>query len=129
MADEPRPRLGAAGIGVTDLARSVDFYTRQFGMRKAMDFSLPDMDEAVLVFRGQQTGLVLMAHHDQTGHDYAATGGKLVFYVEDPAAVAASIRDDGCEIVREPAPVPELGDAVVGFAKDPDGHLIELLQA
>ena len=129
MADEPRPRLGAAGIGVTDLARSTDFYMRHFGMRKAMEFTLPDMDEVVLGFRGGQTGLVLMAHRDRAGHDYAATGGKLVFYVEDPVAVAASIRDDGGEIVREPAPVPQLGDAVVGFAKDPDGHLIELLPA
>ena len=30
---------------------------------------------------------------------------------------------------REPEPVPSLGNALVGFAKDPDGYLLELLQA
>lgn len=126
---EPRPRLGAAGVGVTDLDRSVDFYTRVFGMRTVMKLSLPDMDEVVLGLPGGDTGLVLMQHHDRSGHDYASTGGKLVFYVTDPTAVAAEMRSQGLEVVREPAPVPELGDVVVGFAKDPDGHLLELLQA
>jgi lactoylglutathione lyase len=70
-----------------------------------------------------------MQHHDRSRHDYPNTGGKLAFYVEDPVAVAAAIRAEGLEIVREPTPVPELGDVVVGFAKDPDGHLLELLQA
>lgn len=30
--------------------------------------------------------------------------------------------------MREPTPIPWLGGAVVGFAKDPDGYLVELLQ-
>ena len=126
---EPRPRLAAAGVGVTDLERSVDFYTRIFSMRVLMRLPLPDMDEVILGFKGQATALVLMQHHDASGHDYAATGGKLAFYVTDPSAVAEAIRAEGLEIVREPTPVPELGDAVVGFARDPDGHLLELLQA
>jgi lactoylglutathione lyase len=121
--------LGAAGIGVSDLERSVDFYTRIFGMRTLMKLPLPDMDEVILGFKGQATAVVLMQHHDRSGHDYPNTGGKLAFYVEDPVAVAAAIRAEGLEIVREPTPVPELGDVVVGFAKDPDGHLLELLQA
>lgn len=44
-------------------------------------------------------------------------------------AIAAAIRADGCQIVLEPAAIPMLADAVVGFAKDPDGYLIELLQS
>jgi predicted enzyme related to lactoylglutathione lyase len=71
--------LGALGIGVSDLDRSVDFYTRVLGMQRLMTFTLPYMDEVL-------------------------------------------------EVTREPTPVPELGDAVVGLAKDPDGYVIELLQ-
>lgn len=113
---------------MTDLSRSVDFYTRIFGLRSVMELSLPDMDEVILA-AGREAAVVLMCHHDRAGHDYATTGGKLVFYVADPTAVAEAIRSEGLEIVREPTPVPELGDAVVGFARDPDGHLLELLQA
>jgi lactoylglutathione lyase len=129
MTTEGRARLGAAGIGVSNLERSVDFYTRVFGMRSLFTLHLPDMDEVILGFKDQQAGLVLMQHKDPAGHDYAATGGKLVFYVADPSAVAAAVRDDGLDVVREPTPVPELGDAIVGFVRDPDGHLLELLQA
>lgn len=128
MSTAPRARLGAAGIGVTDLARSVDFYTRIFGLRSVMELSLPDMDEVILA-AGRDVAVVLMCHHDQAGHQYGTTGGKLVFYVADPTAVAAAIRAEGLDIEREPTPVPELGDAIVGFARDPDGHLLELLQA
>src|SRR5690606_22522462 len=87
MAD-PRPRLGAAGIGVRDLERSVDFYTRIFGMKVLMKLPLPDMDEVIVGFEGASTAVVLMQHHDPSGHDYASTGGKLAFYVPDPVAVA-----------------------------------------
>jgi lactoylglutathione lyase len=38
------------------------------------------------------------------------------------------IRAEGLEIVREAEPVPELRNAVVGMAKDPDGYLLEILQ-
>jgi hypothetical protein len=53
---------------------------------------------------------------------------KVVVYVDDPPVVAAAIRAEGLEVTREPTPVPELGDAVVGLARDPDGYVIELLQ-
>ena len=43
------------------------------------------------------------------------------------AGVEAPVAE-GLEITREPTPIPELGDAVVGLAKDPDGYVIELLQ-
>jgi lactoylglutathione lyase len=51
-----------------------------------------------------------------------------VFYVTDPAAIAAKIRAAGLEITREPAPIESLGGAVVCLGKDPDGYTIELIQ-
>lgn len=122
-------RLGAAGIGVSDLRRSADFYAAVFGMQEVMEFSLPTMDEIVMSFGGRGAAIVLMCHTDGVERDLATTGGKLVFYVPDPVATADLAREQGAEIVREPAPVPELQDAVVGFVNDPDGHLLELLQA
>jgi len=54
---------------------------------------------------------------------------KLVFYVNDPRNVIDRIRGEGLEVIREATPVPELQNAVVGLAKDPDGYLLEILQA
>lgn len=127
-----RPRsadLGAVGIGVSDLARSIDFYTRVLGMTKLQRFRLPYMDEMVVGFEGSRgSALVLMHWTDGSDPSYRDLPVKVVLYVPDPVAAADAIRAEGLEITREPTPIPELGDAVVGLAKDPDGYVIELLQ-
>jgi lactoylglutathione lyase len=123
--------VGAAGIGVSDLARSVDFYTRVLGMRQLMKLNLPQMEEVVVGYSGRGTSVALMHWTDgaYADADYRNLPVKLVLTVPDPASVAAAIREEGLEVIREPAPVPELGGVTVGFARDPDGYVIELLQA
>jgi lactoylglutathione lyase len=66
---------------------------------------------------------------DGSAHNYRDAPVKLVFYVADPAAIAGKIRSAGLEVTREPAPIETLGGAVVGLAKDPDGYVIELIEA
>lgn len=121
--------LGAMGIGVSDLARSVDFYTRVLGMETLTTMTLPHMDEVILGYdRSRGPALVLMHHTDGSDPSCNNLPVKVVVYVADPAGLADAIRAEGLDIVREPAPVPELGGAVVGFAKDPDGYMVEILQ-
>ena len=52
---------------------------------------------------------------------------KLVFSVPDPLALMNRIRAEGLEVTREPAPFPGFGDMLIGFAKDSDGYVVELL--
>lgn len=120
--------IGAVGIGVSDLARSADFYTRVLGMKVITTFKLDYMDEIVVGFEGRGSALVLMHWTDGSVRNYANNPIKIVLYVPDPTAAADAIRADGLEIVREPTPIASLGGAVVGFARDPDGYLVELLQ-
>ena len=120
--------LTAVGIGVSDMARSVDFYSRVIGMKVMQTFKLDHMDETVLAFEGR-TAVVLMHYTDGSKQHYANNPVKLVFYFTDPKAVAARIRAAGLEITREPEPLPSFGNAIVGLAKDPDGYVIELLEA
>lgn len=127
---QTRSTLGAIGLGVSDLQRSADFYMRVLGMKQLQTFKLPHMDEIVLGLEGSRgSAIVLMHWTDGSERHYKNLPIKLVFYVPDPKALAQRIRDEGLEIVREPAPVAALGNVVVGFAKDPDGYLIEMLQA
>ena len=119
--------LGATGISVADLPRAVDFYTRVLGMTVKQTFKLPTMYEAVMGFtRG--SAIVLMQYTDGVARDHAAFAGKLVFYFDDVKAVVERIRAEGLEIVREPAK-SDFGAALIAFAKDRDGYLLELLQA
>ena len=120
--------IGATGIGVSDLARSTAFYTRVLGMQVMREVKIDYMDEVILTHEGRNA-VVLMHWTDGSTPNYRNLPVKLVFYVSDPKAVAAKIRSEGCEITREPEPLASFGNAVVGLAKDPDGYVIELLQA
>ena len=120
--------LTAVGIGVSDLRRSVDFYTRVLGMQQTQTFKLDYMDEIVVAHEGR-SAVVLMHYTDGSARNYKDNPVKLVFYVTDPAGLIEAIRADGLEITREPEPVAGMGGAVIGLAKDPDGYVIELIEA
>lgn len=119
--------LTAVGIGVSDLARSADFYSRVLGMKETQRFHLDHMDEIVLAHEGRNA-VVLMHWTDGSLPNYAGNPVKLVFSVTDPAALAERIRAEGLEITQEPQAFPGLGGAIVCLAKDPDGYVIELLK-
>jgi lactoylglutathione lyase len=119
--------LGAVGIGVSDLKRSVDFYSRVVGMSVTQTFKLDYMDEVVLAFEGR-TAVVLMHYTDGSARNYRDNPVKLVFYVVDPKAISDRIKAEGLEIIREPTPMASMGDALLGLAKDPDGYVVELIQ-
>lgn len=126
----PRPRLGAFGIAVADLDRSAAFYRSVFGMVDVTTFDLPHMREIVLGFPGGRgAGLVLMQYTDGSDNSRSGDPLKLVLYVADPEAVATSVVDHGGQVSMAPTSFRSLGDALVGFVQDPDGHLIELLEA
>ena len=129
MTDKSPNSLTAMGIGVADLARSVDFYTRVLGLQQVMPLSLPDMDEVILGFPGHPAAVVLMHWTDGSERNYTGNPAKLVFTVDDAAAIIESIRAEGLAVTREAAAVPELGGMIIAFATDPDGYVIELMQA
>jgi len=132
MADTAAPVRGAfaaTGIVVEDLDRSVEFYRSVLGMEDVQRFDVPDMQlqEVVMSFPGSRgAAIVLMHYTDGTDRRYVDVGGKLVLTVPDPGAVVEAARTAGCEIVREPEETPGFG--LLAFAKDPDGHTLELLQ-
>lgn len=124
----PRDAVSAFGIGVSDLEASAKFYRDTLGMKEVTRFNLDYMDEIVLAYgKGGGSAIVLMHWTDGSERNYKDNAIKIVYRVPDPVAMADKIRDAGYEIVREPTPVASLGGAIVGFAKDPDGYLIELL--
>lgn len=125
-----RNRLGAFGLAVDDLDRSADFYRSTFGLVDVMTFDLPHMREIVLGFPGHpEAGLVLMQYTDGSDNSLHGHPLKLVLYVVDPGATAEAVAANGGAIRMAPRRFAEVDDAMVGFVTDPDGHLIELLEA
>src|ERR1700758_3668190 len=98
--------LTAVGIGVSDLARSADFYSRVLGMKETQRFHLDYMDEIVLAHEGRNA-VVLMHWTDGSSPNSPGNPVKLVFNATDPAALAERIRAEGLEITREPQAYPQ----------------------
>ncbi len=120
--------VSAMGIGVSDLQTSAAFYRDLLGMRPVMDFKLAHMDEIILVAPLGGSAIVLMHWTDGSERNYKNLPIKIVVRTPDPAGLVAKIRDAGYTIVRDAVPAPEVGNAIVGFARDPDGYLIEILE-
>jgi lactoylglutathione lyase len=119
--------IGATGIGVSDLEASSRFYQDALGMKVTRTINLPYMDEIILDHAGRNA-VVLMHWTDGSARNYKNVPVKLVFFVSDPVAGAARLKAAGGTITREPTPFGE-GGAIVCLATDPDGYVIELLQA
>jgi lactoylglutathione lyase len=119
--------LGATGIGVSDLRASAEFYKAALGMTELRTVKVDYMDEIILVHEAR-SALVLMHWTDGSARNYKDVPVKLVFYVTDPKAAAERIRQAGGTMTREPAPFGADG-MIVGLGKDPDGYVVELLQA
>lgn len=92
-------RIAHTMIRVTDLERSLDFYTRVLGMKLQRRLDFPE-GRFTLAFVG----------------------------CGDVRAVVEQIRARGGTITREPKAM-NAGTMVIAFAEDPDGYAIELVPA
>ena len=121
--------LGAAGIAVTNLEASTAFYTSILGMTELQTIELPTMKEIILGFEGTRSAaVILMQYTDGTPVNRDNKPGKLVFYVDETAATLDAMRDAGFAVESEATAYESMGGAIIGFARDPDGHLLELIQ-
>jgi len=120
--------IAATGIGVSDLKRSSAFYQAALGMKETQTFKLDHMDEIVLAHEGRNS-VVLMHWTDGSKPNYRDLPIKLVFFVADGKATADNIRKAGGAVTQEPKPYESMGGAAIGFGKDPDGYVIEFIQA
>jgi lactoylglutathione lyase len=120
--------MAAVGIGVSDLKKSTEFYTKVLGLKLQQELVLADLDENILGFEGTRSAaVVLMYWKDGVKRDYKDLPIKIVLTVPDVYALAKKVKDAGFQITREPALYEGFG--TIGFAADPDGYQIEMMQA
>ncbi len=121
--------LGAVGIVVNDLEKSVAFYSKVLGMVEFRTIELPSMKEKIMGFEGSKSAaLILMQYHDKEIARKNQNAGKLVYYVDDTAATITAVKKSGGVIDREAGTHKEMGASIIGLARDLDGHQLELIQ-
>jgi len=122
------PFINEVGIGVTDLTTSMAFYKNALGLN-FMDYN-GRADRVEAVYQDNRSTnpckLTLMLFNDSKinckNHPV-----KIVFAVPNAVAAYNSVIANGGTGVTYPAYQAGLG--TVGMAKDPDGYLLELIEA
>ena len=121
--------LSAVGIAVADLKVAAHFYESALGMTSLQTITLPEMEVIILGFEGTRSAAVIrMKYTDDTHIENNHKVGKLVFYVNNTSGTLEAIREAGCRVEREAKVIDSMGGAIIGFARDPDGHQLELIQ-
>jgi len=123
-------RLLHTMLRVTDLQKSISFYTEVLGMKLLRRKDFPD-GKFTLAFLGygneaENTVLELTHNWETDSYDMGNAYGHIAIEVEDVYAACERIKVKGGQIVREAGPMNH-GSTVLAFARDPDGYMIELL--
>jgi lactoylglutathione lyase len=127
MADRGNS-LGQYCINVTDLDRSVEFWSEVIGIPVQSRTEIPIAKEVVLQAEIGGSRIQLAQQLDQDGPiDMGSAMWKLYVDTDDCQALYDKAIAWGCESVSEPQQL-DRWPVTVAFIKDPDGYLIELLQ-
>lgn len=118
-------------LRVGDLQRSIDFYTKGFGMKELRRNDVPD-GKYTLAFVGyggedSNTVIELTYNYGTEKYDLGTAFGHLAIGVPNVAETTEQLRSFGAKVTREPGPV-KFGSTIIAFVEDPDGYKIELVQ-
>ncbi len=123
-------RLLHVMLRVTDLERSIEFYTNVLGMELLRRKDYPD-GKFTLAFLGYgpeaENTVLELTHNWETDSYELGTGyGHIAINVDDVYVAAEEVRKRGGNVTREPGPMKH-GTTILAFVEDPDGYKIELL--
>lgn len=129
----PKPRIRHTMLRVKNLEKSIDFYTRLFGMTvfRRRDVEGGKYSVAFLGYGDENNDpaieLTYNWGHDD-GYDIGNGYGHIAIGVPDIYALCDRLESEGVEIPRPAGPLKHGGPnaSVIAFVKDPDGYLIEL---
>lgn len=122
-------------IRVLDLDKSLEFYTKHFGMTELRRRDV-EGGRYTVCFVGygdekENTVIELTHNWDQTEpYELGSAFGHLAIAVPDAYKVCEELEKDGVDIPRPAGPLKHSGPdgPVIAFVKDPDGYMIELIQ-
>lgn len=118
-------------IRVSDLQRSIDFYTQCLGMKLIRTMDFPDM-KFTLAYLGYESNpaqaeLELTYNYGVESYEMGNAYGHIALSTDDIYGLCNQLRDAGVKITREPGPLKGT-DIVLAFLEDPDGYKIELIE-
>lgn len=117
---------------VKDQDKSIEFYTKQLGMKVIRQTEYPD-GQFTNTFVGYDDkdpdAPMIELTYNWDGRDYELgdAWGHIAIGVDDIYAVCERLEKDGVPVPRKPGPMKH-GTTVIAFIRDPDNRSIELIQ-
>lgn len=114
-------------ITVKDMDRSIDFYTKNLGMKleRRDEIRQNNAEIAFLGIAGTDHKIELTWWRDKRDYAEGDQLDHIAFSVDDLKKAVDSMRKDGVEIAKEPY---SLGTSQIAFIKDPNGIWLELIE-
>ncbi|EIJ6299652.1 lactoylglutathione lyase [Salmonella enterica] len=125
-------RLLHTMLRVSDLQRSITFYTNVLGMKLLRTSENPEYKYS-LAFVGygpetEEAVIELTYNWGVESYDMGNAYGHIALSVDNAAEACERIRQNGGNVTREAGPVKG-GSTIIAFVEDPDGYKIELIEA
>ena len=116
-------------IRVKDVDKSLDFYTKLFGMELAEKRRLEDCWLYFLTDKesGQQIELTYNDETPKNGYEIGSGFGHFAFGVDSMDEFTKKLNSLGYSYLYEPFDLTGKG-SLIAFIKDPDGYEIELIE-
>ncbi|HBO25128.1 MULTISPECIES: lactoylglutathione lyase [unclassified Providencia] len=124
-------RLLHTMLRVTNMQRSLDFYTKVLGMRllRTSENEEYKYSLAFVGYSDESEGAVIELTYNWgvDSYDMGNAYGHIALGVDDVAQTCDNIRKAGGNVTREAGPVKG-GTTIIAFVEDPDNYKIELIE-
>jgi lactoylglutathione lyase len=118
-------------LRVTDIDKSIAFYTEVMGMKlmRKQDYPAGRFTLAFVGYQPETEAAVIELTHnwDTDAYTLGDAFGHIAVQVDDAYAACESVKKRGGLVSREAGPMKG-GTSVIAFVQDPDGYKIELVE-
>ncbi len=133
LVSDVKFRIRHTMLPVSDLDRSIDFYTRLFGMDLMRQREQPEQNMRVgyVGYGCEDEGPAIEMIQSGAAGEHpkmAAWAGHVALYVSDLYKLCETLKREGVSFIRDAQPVRPGSQDLVAFIQDPDGYTLELTE-
>jgi lactoylglutathione lyase len=115
-------------LNVSDLDRSIHFYTTKLGLKLTSRREVKQNNAEIAFFKDESGGAIELTHwRDKKSLVEGDNFDHIAFAVDDVAAEIERLRAGGVAVAMEPFSL-QGSTSKIAFIKDPDGNWLELIE-
>lgn len=127
-------RIDHVGLVVSDLSKSIDFYTHLLGFQIIKELNFPGRKLVILARGDDKAAKLELLRYEETDLDITVPSERtllglrhIAFHVSNVAMTFERLNAEGVEMLPEP-PFQQPDGPPIAFGFDPDGVLLEFTE-